>query len=375
MSSWWKRFKPNQSTLPAALIATVFCGVSLLILWTPPQSPSQDIDRYGNALVRTLAHANAGLLLNQDRIALALVASQVAAFDEVAGVVFYSASNDIIALSGSTDPETHFIGTAALDDTMTGHVTLSINEAAFAPPPRPLAWLASILVLIVTPFLSLGILQLSARGNRSLPIVSVPEPRPPERQQSFCLTVNLHNQLSLSRSQREQAIADALMMAQEVSAIHHGFALPARGKGVMLLFDRNAVNAGQAVCAAFLLMTLLDEFETEGSFRCFLSELACPGAPGELTELSLTDIAEDAEVDQLMTLAALAKPQALLTDDAVYGDFTAEEQSWAGAFDHPLLDDMEAPVATYSVEALPDQQAQLVVNQARVILGFNQASA
>ena len=165
------------------------------------------------------------------------------------------------------------------------------------------------------------------------------------------------------------------MMAQEVSAIHHGFALTARGKGVMLLFDRNAVNAGQAVCAAFLLMTLLDEFETDGAFRCFLSELACPGAPGELTELSLADIAEDAEVDQLMTLAALAKPQALLTDDAVFGDLSEDEKTWADAFDHPLLDDMEVPGATYSVEALPDQQAQLVVNQARVILGFNQASA
>ena len=165
------------------------------------------------------------------------------------------------------------------------------------------------------------------------------------------------------------------MMAGEVSAIHHGFTLAAREKGVMLLFDRNAVNAGQAVCAAFLLMTLLDEFETDGAFRCFLSELPCPGAPGELTTLSLEDIADEAEVDQLMTLAALAKPQALLADDAVYGDLNEEEKGWARVFDHPLLGDMEAPVATYSVEALPDQQAQLVVNQARVILGFNQASA
>ena len=91
-----------------------------------------------------------------------------------------------------------------MDDTIAGYVTVVLNKDAFTPPARPWDWLMSIAVLIGAPFLSLGILQLSARGNRSLPIVSVPEPAPPAMQSSFVLGINLYNQLGLSRAQRDQ---------------------------------------------------------------------------------------------------------------------------------------------------------------------------
>ncbi len=375
MSHWWKRFKPNQSTLPAALIATAICGVALLVIWTPPRSPEADIDRYGEALSQTLGHANAGLMLNQDRIALAVIANEVANFDEVAGVVFYSAGNEIVALSGSTDPDSHFTAQATMDDTIAGYVTVVLNKAAFAPPARPWDWLLSIAVLIGAPFVSLGILQLSARGNRSLPIVSVPEPAPPAMQSSFVLGINLYNQLGLSRAQREQAVEDALTMAREVCAIHHGFALPIDDKGVLMLFDRGMVDAGQAVCASFLMLTLLEEFETEGAFRCHLSETECPGAPGELTDLPLEAIEETTDINRLMMLAALARPSTLLVEEIVCEHLEADERAWTEAYDHPLLVDLDAEGQTYWIAALPERQSQLIESQATVILGFNQASA
>ena len=95
--------RPNQSTLPAAILATAFCGISLLLIWTAPLSSDREITRYGEALSETLAHSSAGLLLHQERIELAVFANQISQYPEVAGVIFYSASNEIIVLSGNTD--------------------------------------------------------------------------------------------------------------------------------------------------------------------------------------------------------------------------------------------------------------------------------
>lgn len=333
------------------------------------------MSRYGEALSQTLAHSNAGLLMNQERIELAVIANQVVRYDEVSGVVFYSANNEIVALSGGTDAGPHFTAPATLDDTITGYASVVLEREAFAPPARPWSWLLTLLAMGSAPFLSLGILQLSARGNRSLPIVSVPEPAAATPQASFCLTINLHNQIALSKAQRAAAVADAMTMAGEVCAIHHGIAVQIPERGVLMLFDQQAVNAGHAVCASFLMQQLLDQFETDGTFRCYLSETECPGSPADINTLSLAELSDGTDVDELMTLAALARAQTVLLSEAVYQGLADAEKAWARVFTHPLLEDVSDAAYTYSVAELPAEQSQLVDNQAMLILGFNQASA
>jgi len=368
--SWWKRFKPNQATLPTALLATAICGLGLLLLWTRSDATDTAMQRYGDALSQTLAHANAGRLLHQDRIELALIASQINRFDEVAGVVFYNATNEIVALSGSTERGEHFTASATLDDTITGYVSVVVENQAFAPEPKTLTWLLTLIILAATPFVTLGLLQLSARGNRSLPIVSVPDPATTTPQPSFALAVNLHNQLALSRSQRHNAVADAMSMAQEVCAIHPGIAVEVPERGVILLFDQAGVDAGNAVCAAFLAARLLQEFETEGEFRFYLDITDSPGAPGELQQLSYQQLEEDTNIDNLMTLAALARANTVLIASTVHAALAEYEQNWAQRFTHPLLEDIAADTDTYCIPELPDQQSELVDNQAKLILGF-----
>lgn len=374
-SSWWKKFRPNQSTLPAAILATLFCGVGLLLIWTQPLKTDREMARYGEALSETLAHSSAGLLLHQERIDLAVVANQISQYREVAGVIFYSANNEIIVLSGTTESSSHFIAPATLDDTITGYVSVVLNEAAFAAPARIGAWLLSLLILAISPFLSLGILQLSARGNRSLPIVSVPEPVVAEAQPSFALTLNLYNQLALDKDSRQSAITDALNMAYEACAIHQGIAVEIPERGAMILFDQKSVSGGQAICASFLIQRLLHEFETPGKFRCYLTEIDCPGCPAELNQLNLEDLEEHADIDMLITLAALAKPDTVLLSEAVYSKLSNEEKVWSRLFNHPLIEDVDASDHTYLVSELPAEQAKLVDSQATLILGFNQVSA
>ncbi len=367
--SWWKRFKPNQATLPTALLATAICGLGLLLLWTRSDATDTNMQRYGDALAQSLAHANAGRLLHQDRIELALIASQINRFDAVAGVVFYNAANEIVALSGNTERGSHFTASAALDDTITGYVSVVVEDQVFAPPARIGTWLLSLLILGATPFVTLGILQLSARGNRSLPIVSVPDPVANTPQPSFALAVNLHNQLALDRPQRQEAVADAMSMAQEVCAIHPGIAVAVPERGVILLFDQAGVDAGNAVCAAFLAARLLQEFETDGEFRFYLDITDSPGPPGELQQLAYEVLETDTDIDNLMTLAALAKAQTVLIASAVHAALAEYERAWAARFVHPLLEDM-ADSDIFCISELPDQQSELIDNQAKLILGF-----
>ncbi len=327
--------------------------------------------RYGKALAQTLADSNAGLLLHTQRIELAVIANMVSRYPEVAGVVFYSASNEIIALNGSTEHGNHYTASATLDDTITGYVSVVLSSTAFAQPFRWVSWLLTLGALALSPFLSLGLLQLSASGNRSLPIVSVPEPKARRPQPSFALTINLHNQMALSRDQRISAVEDAMTMAQEVCAIHQGMAIPIAERGVILLFDPKNIPPAQAVCASFLLQHMLAEFETDGRFRCYLDVIECPGSPADMEQLSADALAETADLDNMLTLAALARAPIVLISEAVYTKLAEIEKTWAAVFEHPLLEDLGNAIKVYSINALPTDQAQLVDSQATLILGFN----
>jgi len=372
--AWWKRFKPNKSTLPAALVATILCGFSLIAIWAPNPQIAVEMERYGHSIARTLAQGNAAYLLHKERIELAVVANQTARFPEVAGVQFYTASNDIIAMSGNDELGQHFTAPATMDDTITGYVSVVLDPQAFAPAPRPIAWLLTIGILLAAPFISLGIMQLSARGNRSLPIVSVPEPATISPQESYCIVVNLHNKLALGRRAQVQALDDALVMAQEVSAIYPGFALKLDDRGIAIFLDSDAVTPANAIYASALTQQLLKQFETEGEFRCFLCRARCPGPPADIDPPTQAELAEHVAFDDLLVVAALARSETTLMCNTTFSTL-GEEQHWGRHFEHPLLDDMPDVGALYAIDALPPQQEQLVANQAMLILGFNAASA
>ncbi len=347
-------------------------SLGLALIWLPGGTAQAPVNRFGEALAHSLALSSAGHLLHRDRIELADIANRTVALDEVAGVMFFNAANEIIAISGNSAGK-HHTAPATLDDTITGYVSVVLNAAAFAPPPPVWRWAASLALGLLAPFASLLVLQLSSRGQRSLPIVSVPEtPQVPET--CYCIGVNLHNQMALDRAQKQQAIADALDMGNEVCAIHQGLVVEIPLRGIVMVLGAEAVSAGQAVSAGFLINRLLSQFETAGQFRCYVSESTCPGSPRDLTTLSREDLNETTDIDALLTLAALAKPESVLLHAAVYEQLAANEQELCSPFVHPLLDDITDAEIFSSARQAPTHE-QWVENQAHLILGFNQASA
>ena len=370
MAHWWKRYKPNRSTLPAALLGTVFTGVSLLLIWLPSHSTTDAMDRYGSSLARATAHASAGHLIHRDRIELAVIANELVTYPEIGAAVFYDTANEILAIAGDTDLDAHYTAAATLDDTITGYVSINLRAPAFIPRSYLWHWLGTLAILFISPFLSLGVLQLSARGNRSLPIVSVPENITNEPQESFCLTVNLHNQFALNREEQNSALDDAMNMAQEVCAIHHGMAAKVAGRGVVVLFERTTVSAPDAICAALLLQRLLKEFETRGEFRTCLTEAQSPGSPADMPVLDLATVG-GLNLEDTLTLAALARPGTTLISTQVHDELDEDARAWTEVFHHPLLEDMETTDPQYLVTNLPDQQEALIDSQCLLILGFS----
>lgn len=363
----FSRLKPHKQSFPTAALATALMTVVLILLWYPTHSAEQEMTRFGDTLARTVAHMSAGHLVHKDRIELAVLANELVAQPEVAGVAFYNTTNDILAMSGTSELIHQYTAAATLDDTITGYVSIVLNAASFQPGVHAGRWLLTILAVCLIPLITVALLQITPRGNRSLPIVAVPEKPVVEPQVSFALYVNLHNQLALSGHGSTQALQDALTMAREVGAVHSAVSGLLDNRGVILLFDRKSVDADQALCASALLQSLLEEFETDGEFRCYLDTASCQGAPTELNDDELTELIDEMNWEDPLVIAAMAKPGAILFSETVARALGSRD--WVAEFQHPMLDDRGG--ASYVVEALPDAMAELVTRQSRLILGFS----
>ena len=367
---WWKRFRSTKATLPSAAMASALCAVALAAIWLGGDSGQRETQRFGSTLANTLAKTTAGDLLDNQRINLAVIASHVTAGEEIDGVTFFDSANNVIAMSGNQDGINRFTATASIDDTITGYVSLHLNTQAFQAPTPWTRWLASIITVLAAPWLTVLLMQLSARGNRSLPIISVQQENAGATP-SYCLVINLFNQLALSKEERDQAVADAVNMGREVCAVYPGLAMPLSSQGACLLFSQASVSGLQALHATFLLQDLLLEYETLGQFRCYLRTAICPGDPGEMNMLDASQMDGLSNVDGDLTLAALARKKTALISNEVHANLNDIEKSWATPFDHPILPDVARGQTLHSIAELPERDAQLVTEQGQVILGFS----
>ncbi|MEM7001206.1 MAG: hypothetical protein AAF529_10490 [Pseudomonadota bacterium] len=361
--------KADRTLILSAALSSTLCAMGLLLAWSTAPSADRAAARYGETLATTLARTSSAALLHQDRIALAVIANEIVQYPEVDGVAFHDPTHNILAMSGDNRDTGRFTTAANLDDSLTGYVSVVLDAQAFVQPIPIWRWLATAAVLLLAPLITTLALRLGQRGNRSVPIVSVPD-QPAEAQQSFTLVINLHNQLALGRSERQAALQDAVQMLDEVCALHAGLTQPLGDRGLITLFDRNSVSGEQAINAAFLLQALLNAYETQGEFRCYLKLVNCPGAPAELSKLPELSELPDLEPEQAFTLAALTRPQTLLLASSAWQELPDTAKAWTRPFEHPLLEDMDVAGKVHLISALPATEQQTIDAQQRMILGF-----
>lgn len=366
------KFRASRLTLPVAAIATALCAACLFAIWFERPDGQAEMDRYGSALATTLADTTAAALFEERRITLTVIANRLTALNEVAGVAFFDQSDELMAMSGVQRSDTSFDAQATIDDTRSGFVRVILNREAFAPPIPWALWLLSLLTVLFTPPFAVMAIQFSTRGNRSLPIVSVPN-EPVQDQPAYLLTVKLHNQRSLNRQEQTQAIEDALTMGREVCALYPGLAVSLQERGLTLLISKAEASGLNAVYASLLLQRLLREYETQGEFRCLLSTAVSPSDPAEATSIKTDALEGMTNVEQNLTLASLAKANTALMGADIFEDLSEEQRQWAQPFRHPILEDLAPEGVFYCIEALPALQQALITEQAQVVLGFNLA--
>ena len=367
------KFRASRVTLPAAVVATAICAASLFAIWFERPNGQQEIERYGHALATTLADTTAAALFEERRITLTVIANRLTELDEIAGVAFFDQADELMAMSGVQQAQTSFQAQATIDDTPSGYVQVTLNRAAFAPPIPWALWLLSLLAILLTPPLTVMAIQFTARGNRSLPIVSVPS-EPTQDQPAYLLTIKLHNQRSLSRREQTQAIEDALAMGQEVCALYPGLAVSLQERGLTLVISKAEASGLKAVYASLLVQRLLREYETQGEFRCMLSTVISPSDPAEATFIRTEALEEMTNVELNLTIASLAKANTALMDAEIFTDLSEEQRQWAEPFHHPILEDLAPDGVFFCIEALPEQEQALITEQAQVVLGFNLAT-
>jgi HAMP domain-containing protein len=364
------KFRASRVTLPAAAIATAISALCLLAIWFERPDGQDEMDRYGQALATTLADTTAPELLNKQRITLTVIANRLNTLEEVAGIAFYGADDELMALSGVQRSDADYRAQATIDNTPSGSVTVSLARERFAPATPWSRLLLSVLTLLLTPPITVMVIQFSTRGNRSLPIVSVPS-EPAQEQPAYLLTVKLHNQRSLNRQEQRQAIDDALTMGREVCALYPGFALTLQERGLALLISKAEASSLNALYASFLLQRLLTEYETQGEFRCMLSTVISPKDPAEAMSISTSTLKDITDLEQNLTLASLAKADTALMTAEIFEELNDDQRQWAATFAHPVLEDLAPNASFYSVGSLPQEQEKLITEQARVVLGFN----
>ena len=308
------------------MAATLLAVVAIVRLTSVEEAR---LDRFGNATARALAELAVEPLLQQDRLHLGVIGNRLAELDTVTGVASYSPDNELLASTGHLDG-VRFSQPVTLDDSLVGYVRVSVDPAAFHAVSRwryPLLALAALLL----PFAvgaGFALAQAAREGRlRPAPPAAVDDSGPEEPVPAapagdirhYLLAVNLYNQLTLPADQREYELSLCLELAEAVADVYQGQVVTLPGIGVLLDLDHtdDPDRPFQILCAAFVLVRLLQEEAPFGRYRLGLHVLEQPAE--ETLALDHEAVADAALLSALArdaTVAASASLVSLLDNTA-----------------------------------------------------------
>lgn len=358
-----KLVKPTPHPFAVAFLATLLTAVGLIALWQLTDDSQNRTDAYGASLAAGLAQLTIDPLLQQDRIALGVLANRTLELPEVSGIAVYTIDNQVLAASGQTDNGLHYTEPVTFDDSIMGYVRISLSQPGGQSSIAAL--LLGVLTILLAPVIAMGafsvryVRQPAAEIAISHAGAEIAVHLADEMEQHHLLAVNLYNQISMTREVRKAELDRAHACAEQVAGLYFGEVRPLPGTGLLVHFhpSDDADRALQVLCASFVLAELLAQYETEdlGAYRLGVHSVGLP-AGGKLR----SDVAEIADV---ALLSALAKHMTV----AVSGSFPLETlrhgQVHGHPLQHPLLDELATVPSAHLVTGLPPAQQALVTQQ------------
>ena len=324
-----------RSDLLVAATTALLSAAALFLIWEDRAGEEQD-RATGELLADLAARASIDGLIDQDRIELGVVANRLTGVPRVSGVAMFTVENQLLALSGSLENGKPFIQPIVLDDMVLGYARIGLASPSRAPDTTRLA--SSVLALLMAALL-VAWWSHRMRGGRRRPFANTAAgtDSATEAVHQYLLVANLHNQFSLSRSERDRAAGQALAAARRVGEIYQCRSRYLPGTGLLMTFPAQAGHptAFEAVCAAFLVAEILARDASSGAFRFGLHALE--QRAGESAAV-YPDALEDTAL-----LAALGKSGAIVASEAFMGDLAEPERIKAEAFSHPMLEQLHNP--------------------------------
>lgn len=340
-----------------AIVAVMLTALVLHLAGRFSDQQQQRLDVFGNATAQALAELAAEPVIRQDRMHLGVIGNRLADLPQVTGVASYTLDNQLLATTGElTGPE--YVHAVSADGNVIGYVRVSLERDAFAEhnPARTVATLLTVLLLPFAVAMGWSLAQpgrrealrarlqgLSQQWPRRSPAEPVerptdtPAPAPALADiVHYLLAVNLYNQLSLARNEREFELSLCMELAEDVAALYQGQVVGMPGLGAVVSFDHSddPDRPFQILCAAFVLASLLRDETPFGTYRLGLSLTERPADQ----PLPLED---DAVADAAL-LSALAKDTSL----ALSGPFAAALDDLERIVIKPLLNPLLDELAT-----------------------------
>ncbi len=358
---------PFKNRMFSIYISVVSCSIAFLPTWGPYIERSQNIEKAGSLIARSIATTTANDFFNEELINLSIAGIDIAKHPEIQSVRFINKDGDVLFSAGEPDPRNSHITEVTVNKIKTGTVEISLNSEAFKPP-RPIFELTlSILIVSLVPMLLALITKNLNAEIRSIPIISVNNQ---PNSKAFYIVINLINRLSMQKTMVEQALQDAETMSKEVAALYEGSTIRVEELGVCLALPNATCNAKQALAAVFLLQVLLGEYYTAGQFRCFLKEGAWTSKENDIEGSDFKSFFSIKDFSAWLTLAALSQKDTALVSSIIIPELPSEVRQHAKSFEHPLIRDINTVEKIYVIEELPEVDEELINQQAKMILEF-----
>ena len=358
---------PFKNRMFSIYVCVVSCSIAFLPTWIPYIERSQNIEKAGSLIARSIATTTANDFFNEELINLSIAGIDIAKHPEIQSVRFVGNDGDVLFSAGKPDPRTLYVSRVTVNNIKSGTVEISLNSEAFKPP-RPIFELTlSVLIVCLMPMLLALITRNLNTENRSIPIISV---KNQPNSKAFYIVINLINRLSMQKTLVEQALQDAETMSKEVAALYEGSTIRVEELGICLALPNATCSAKQALSAVFLLQVLLGEYYTAGQFRCFLKEGAWTSKENDIEGSDFKSFFSIKDFSAWLTLAALSQKDTALVSSVMIPELPSEVRQHAKSFEHPLVRDIDTVEQIYVIEELPEVDEELINQQAKMILEF-----
>lgn len=276
-----------------------------------------DAAAFGRTTAQDVALLAVEPLMRQDRVALGLAASRVAERPQVRGITVHTVDGEAFAVVGEAVPpgSPAFAAPIAVQDSVVGRVTVTLNQGAFGLSLAGLLrsawwWLAAGLLLAAAGG------QLADRRRSPSPVVeaqeeasaeaatpsptvveSVEEAEPAEKEGGpFLLVANLFARAGQPPEDREEALGRGFAVAEAVAGQTGAEAEALEDVGVALRFPGEAQDAAYAaVRGALLLRTAMDEANLP-PFRYALEQVAATSAAPTEGVAIMASVAADGQL-------------------------------------------------------------------------------